>query len=127
MGNIMTFLTHKINKGHRVTGVWLKYESKVTGYSDVINLTKNGLITKRIPVVNDFYELQQLDGPSSMQKLSCYQARNDTIAISPDPSFDVISVSQIDFLLVPHLNSNLYTVMNSSKLIQKLKLLYLAN
>jgi len=109
MGNIMTFLTHKINKGHRVTGVWLKYESKVTGYSDVINLTKNGLITKRIPVVNDFYELQQLDGPSSMQKLSCYQARNDTIAISPDPSFDVISVS------------------NSSKLIQKLKLLYLAN
>ena len=40
----MAFLMHKINKGHRVTGIWLNYESKVTSYSDVTNLTNNGLI-----------------------------------------------------------------------------------
>ena len=54
----MAFSMHKINKGHRVTAVWLNYESEVTNYSDVTNLTKNGLIIKLRTVVDHFYELQ---------------------------------------------------------------------
>ena len=59
--------------------------------------------------------------------MSYYWAWNDTIVISPDLSYDVISVSHINLLLIPCLDINLYIVMNCFKLIQKFKLLYLAN